>query len=60
MANDQLLRIALNSDTMEWKVEVDRQGRKVRLSVAKENKNFYPLLLLEAGPSTPLRSNWMH
>ena len=60
MANDLLLTIDLNPDGVHWEVEVERQGRKLNLSFAKEEKNFYPLLVLEAGPSTTLRINWMN
>ena len=60
MANDLLLTIDLNPDALHWELEVARQGRRVLLSVAKEARNFYPELRLEAGPSTPpLRNNWM-
>ena len=60
MANDLLLTIDLNPDGVHWEVEVERQGRKLNLSFAKEEKNFYPLLVLEEGPSTTLRINWMN
>lgn len=60
MANDFLLRLDLNSDSLQWEVEVERQGRKLNLSFAKEKENFYPLLVLEKGLSTALRENWLH
>jgi predicted metalloprotease with PDZ domain len=60
MANDLLLTIELHPDSLHWELEVERQGRRVHLSVAKEAQTFYPQLRLEAGPSTPLRYNWMH
>jgi hypothetical protein len=60
MANDLLLTIELLPDSLHWELEVERQGRRVHLSVAKEAQTFYPQLRLEAGPSTPLRYNWMH
>jgi hypothetical protein len=59
MANDLLLSIDLHPDALHWELEVDRQGRRVHLSFAKETQNFYTQLRLEAGPSTPLRNNWM-
>jgi len=59
MANDLLVTIDLHPDALHWELEVDRQGRRVHLSFAKETQNFYPQLRLEAGPSTPLRNNWM-
>ena len=60
MANDLLLTIELHPDALHWQLEVERQGRRVHLSFAKETQNFYPQLRLEAGPSTTLRINWMH
>jgi predicted metalloprotease with PDZ domain len=60
MANDLLLTIDLNPDTLHWDLEVVRQGRSLILSFAKEAQNFYPQMRLEAGPSTPLRNNWMY
>jgi predicted metalloprotease with PDZ domain len=59
MANDLLLSIDLHPDTLHWQLEVERQGRSLLLSFAKETQNFYLQLRLEAGPSTPLRKNWM-
>ena len=59
MANDLLLTIDLNPDGVHWEVEVERQGRKLNLSFAKEEENFYPLLVLEEGSSTALRENWL-
>ncbi len=60
MANDLLLSLALKADSLHWEVEVERQGRKLNLSFAKEEENFYPLLVLEEGQSTSLRNNWMN
>ena len=60
MANDLLLSLDLKADSLQWEVEVERQGRKLNLSFAKEEKNFYPLLILEEGLSTALRENWLH
>jgi predicted metalloprotease with PDZ domain len=59
MANDLLLSIDLHPDALHWELEVERQGRRIHLSFAKEAQNFYSQLRLEAGPSTPLRNNWM-
>ena len=59
MASDLLVSITDNSETAEWNIEVARQGRRVHLSIAQEAQDFYPQLRLEAGPSTPLRNNWM-
>ncbi len=58
MANDLLLSIDLNAASQKWEVEVERQGRKLNLSFAKEEENFYPLLVLEEGSSTALKENW--
>jgi len=58
MANDFLLRLDLNSASLQWEVEVERQGRKLNLSFAKE-EDFYPLLVLEEGSSTSLRNTWI-
>ena len=60
MANDRLLSLDLNASSQKWEVEVERQGRKLNLSFAKEEENFYPLLVLEEGSSTALRENWLH
>ena len=60
MANDLLLRLDLNASSQKWEVEVERQGRKLNLSFAKEEENFYPLLVLKEGSSTALRENWLH
>jgi len=59
MESDLLVSITDNSETAEWNIEVARQGRRVHLSIAQEAQDFYPQLRLEAGPSTPLRNNWM-
>ncbi len=58
MANDRLLSLDLNASSQKWEVEVERQGRKLNLSFAKEEENFYPFLILEEGSSTALRENW--
>ena len=60
MANDLLLSLDLKADSLHWEVEVARQGRKLNLSFAKEEGNFYPLLVLEEGLMTALRENWLH
>lgn len=60
MENDLLLSLDLNAASHKWEVEVERQGRKLNLSFAKEEKNFYPLLVLAEGSSTALRENWMN
>jgi predicted metalloprotease with PDZ domain len=60
MVNDLLLIVDLNPDALHWDLEVERQGRSLILSVAKEVHNFYPQLILKAGLSTPLRTYWMH
>ena len=60
MANDLLLSLDLEADSLHWEVEVERQGRKLNLFFAKEVGNFYPLLVLEEGSSTALRENWLH
>ncbi|MDA0314386.1 MAG: M61 family peptidase [Bacteroidetes bacterium] len=60
MANDRLLRLDLKADSLHWEVEVARQGRKLNLSFAKEEGNFYPLLILKEGSITALRENWLH
>ncbi len=60
MTNDLLLNIKQNPEASKWELEVERQGRRVHFSFAKETQNFYPQLRLEAGPSTTLRINWMH
>ena len=59
MANDLLLSLDLKADSLQWEIEVKRQGRKLNLSFAKEEENFYPLLVLEEGSSTALRENWL-
>ena len=58
MANDRLLSLDLKADSLHWEVEVERHERKLNLSFAKEEENFYPLLVLEKGSSTALRENW--
>jgi predicted metalloprotease with PDZ domain len=58
MANDLLLSLDLNASSQKWEVDVERQGRKLNLSFAKEEENFYPLFVLEEGSSTALRENW--
>jgi predicted metalloprotease with PDZ domain len=59
MTNDLLLTVDLHPDALHWDLEVERQGRSLILSFAKETQNFYPQLRLEAGPSTPVRNNWV-
>ncbi len=58
MVHDQLLN--LNSETTLWEVEVLRQGRKLKLSFEQEAGNYFPLLNLEIGVVTELRTTWMH
>ena len=58
MVHDQLLN--LNSETTLWEVEVLRQGRKLKLSFEQEAGNYFPLLNLEMGAVTDLRTTWMH
>jgi predicted metalloprotease with PDZ domain len=58
MVHDQLLN--LNSETTLWEVEVLRQGRKLKLSFEQESGNYFPLLNLEIGVVTELRTTWMH
>jgi predicted metalloprotease with PDZ domain len=58
MANDLLLSLGLKADSLQWEFEVKRHERKLNLSFAKEEENFYPLLVLEEGSSTALRENW--
>jgi predicted metalloprotease with PDZ domain len=58
MVHDQLL--SLNSETPLWEVEVLRQGRKLKLNFELESGNYYPLLNLEMGTVTALRTTWMH
>jgi predicted metalloprotease with PDZ domain len=58
MVHDQLL--SLNSETPLWEVEVLRQGRKLKLNFDLESGNYYPLLNLEMGTVTALRTTWMH
>lgn len=60
MANDLLLTVDLNPDTLQWEVEVERQGRKINLSFSKEEEYYYPILVLEEVHSTSLRNNWMN
>ena len=58
MVHDQLLN--LNSENARWEVEVLRQGRNLKLSFDQELGNYYPLLNLEMGTVTDLRTTWMH
>jgi predicted metalloprotease with PDZ domain len=58
MVHDQLLN--LNSETTLWEVEVLRQGRKLKLSFEQEAGNYFPLVNLEMGAVTDLRTTWMH
>jgi predicted metalloprotease with PDZ domain len=58
MVHDQVLN--LNSETLLWEVEVLRQGRKLNLRFEQEVGNYYPLLNLEMGTMTDLRTTWMH
>ena len=58
MVHDQLLN--LNSETLLWEVEVLRQGRKLKLHFELEAGNYYPILNLEIGTVTDLRTTWMH
>ncbi|MCM0041934.1 MAG: M61 family peptidase [Algoriphagus sp.] len=58
MVHDQLLN--LNSENAMWEVEVLRQGRKLKLNFELESGNYYPLLNLEMGTMTALRTTWMH
>jgi predicted metalloprotease with PDZ domain len=58
MVHDQLLN--LNSENARWEVEVLRQGRNLKLSFDQELGNYFPLLNLETGIVTDLRTTWMH
>ena len=58
MAQDQLLN--LNSENARWEVEVLRQGRNLKLSFDQELGNYFPLVNLEMGTVTDLRTTWMH
>lgn len=58
MAHDQLLN--LNSENAMWEVEVLRKGRKLKFRIEQEAENYYPLLNLEMGTVTSLRTTWMH
>jgi predicted metalloprotease with PDZ domain len=58
MVSDQLLN--LNSEDSIWEVEILRQGRKLKLHFELESGNYYPLLNLEMGTDTDLRTSWMH
>jgi predicted metalloprotease with PDZ domain len=58
MVHDQLL--SLNSENAIWEVEVLRKGRKLKLHFALESGNYYPMLNLEMGNVTALRTTWMH
>ena len=58
MVHDQLLN--LNSENARWEVEVLRQGRNLKLSFDQELGSYFPLLNLETGIVTDLRTTWMH
>jgi predicted metalloprotease with PDZ domain len=58
MVHDQLLH--LNSENTIWEVEVLRKGRKLNLSFEQEAGNYYPMLNLNMGTVTDLRTTWMH
>ena len=58
MVHDQLLN--LNSENARWEVEVLRKGRKLKFRIEQEAGNYYPLLNLEMGTVTDLRTTWMH
>lgn len=58
MVHDQLLN--LNSENAMWEVEVLRQGRNLKLSFEQELGNYFPLLNLQIGTMTDLRTTWMH
>ncbi len=58
MVHDQLLN--LNSENAIWEVEILRQGRKLKLHFELESGNYYPMLNLEMGNVTALRTTWMH
>jgi predicted metalloprotease with PDZ domain len=57
MVHDQLLD--LNLENAIWEVEVLRKGRKLKFSIEQEAGNYYPLLNLEMGIVTDLRTTWM-
>lgn len=58
MANDRLLSVQPNTDGVHWDVELERYARRLKLSFAKEDGNYYPPLALKEGPNTQLRNNW--
>jgi predicted metalloprotease with PDZ domain len=58
MVHDELLN--LNSETPIWEIEVLRKGRKLKLHFELESGNYYPMLNLEMGAVTTLRTTWMH
>jgi predicted metalloprotease with PDZ domain len=58
MVHDQLLN--LNSENAMWEIEVLRKGRKLKLHFELESGNYYPMLNLEMGNVTALRTTWMH
>ncbi|MCM0060071.1 MAG: M61 family peptidase [Algoriphagus sp.] len=58
MNQDQLLH--LNSEAPLWEVEILRQGRKLKVHFELEFGNYYPLLNLEMGTVTDLRTTWMN
>jgi hypothetical protein len=57
MVHDQLLD--LNLENAIWEVEVLRKERKLKFSIEQEAGNYYPLLNLEMGIVTDLRTTWM-
>jgi predicted metalloprotease with PDZ domain len=59
MAQDQLVGTAQPTDNSTWEVTVLRQGRTLQLSFERESGNYYPILHLEEGVPTPMRTNWM-
>jgi hypothetical protein len=60
MAQDQLVATAQPTDSSTWEVTVLRQGRTIQLTLEKEAGNYYPILLLEEGVPTQIRTNWMN
>jgi hypothetical protein len=59
MAQDQLVAAAQPTDSSSWEITVLRKGRTLQLSFEKEAGNYYPVLLLEEGIPTPMRTRWM-
>jgi hypothetical protein len=57
IVHDQLLD--LNLENAIWEVEVLRKGRKLKFRIEQEAGNYYPLLNLEMGKVTDLRTTWM-